>query len=74
MLQLVATSPVAATPKAELATNAWLAAVTAGGTRLEGSRALGTGRVLVWDVGAFQDEISVTFSHPNCHGKGRSCH
>lgn len=38
VLQLVATSPVAATPKAELATNAWLAAVTAGGTRLEGGR------------------------------------
>lgn len=41
VLQLVATSPVAATPKAEPATNPLLAAVTAGGTRLEGGRGRG---------------------------------
>lgn len=74
VLQLVAASHVAASAKAEPATNPLLAAATAGGTRLEGSRALGMGRVLVWDVGAFQDETSMTFSHPNCHGKGWSCH
>lgn len=64
VLQLVAASHVAASAKAEPATNPLLAAATAGGTRLEGSRALGMGRVLVWDVGAFQDETSMTFSHP----------